>query len=251
MTPISTNGAVSSPRAVGPVKRKYELTEPHEAAYASPQSQHKNMSPAYSHHSPQNAHAIEDVASPGKKRKLSPETTPPTSTYEKGGSADWNDMPVTTPTAPDVTVQLESPKQNNPTMQSQPDVIHSVQLTPSPMHIQSPRQDPQLDRMRATPIYPGLLTGSESHKHSKVDSAIIRWLKPFVTQEPGWSEFVESRRTMMTVGEQMKHYRFVQNKVDQFVGTLTPPELEDAGSEAITKVRACSKIAKPPANLIF
>lgn len=40
----------------------------------------------------------------------------------------------------------------------------------------------------------------------------------------------------MTVGEQMKHYGYVQSKVDKFVGKTTPEDLEDAAGEIITKV---------------
>jgi hypothetical protein len=72
-----------------------------------------------------------------------------------------------------------------------------------------------------------------------------------ITQEQGWSEFEQSRRKTLTVGEQLKQYRYIQNQFDRFEGKKTPPDLEGAPARKVTMVSfSCTYICYHTDNLM-
>ena len=67
------------------------------------------------------------------------------------------------------------------------------------------------------------------------DAAVSTHLRSLFKAEVAWSEFVESRKKLLTVGQQMKHLIYVQGKIDQYVGQPVPEGVNGA-SGTITKV---------------
>jgi hypothetical protein len=255
MTPVSVGMASQSPHPFTSHKRKHDdmsrLSEPRETIsvpYSSPRSQYMQISPPQSRQSPHPLSATEDVASPAKKQKVIPmNVTSPGSVSEHESGGDWGELPISTsqPSVSDEGVPAPQPTSASATFE--PENSNSEVKTPSvPNGVPSPQLDPQLDRSNSSSSYRGLVTGSESHKHTEADQAVIRWLKSFITQEQGWHDFVESRRTTLTVGEQLKHYRYIESQFNRFVGRQTPPDLEGGPSCWITRVRILrSTYSKP------
>jgi len=180
------------------------------------------------------------VMSPPKKHKSLSSTNPATPVTEHDTTAEWGDTTASGSTA-------QSPRDLAVAATFNPEIPNLTQSAPSAINSESPRLE-QTEKPRTGPTgpsFPGLVTGSESHKHTKTDTAVIQWLKSQIVNEQGWNDFVESRRTTMTVGEQMKHYGYVQSKVDKFVGKTTPEDLEDAAGEIITKTQVVAVFGQP------
>lgn len=72
---------------------------------------------------------------------------------------------------------------------------------------------------------------------SDLDNAIGKWIRAIIDKEPEWSTFVENRKKVLTVREQLEQYRYVQRILDRFTNTSTPADLEGAGGVTITKAQ--------------
>ncbi|KAI0744960.1 hypothetical protein C8Q76DRAFT_764407 [Earliella scabrosa] len=72
---------------------------------------------------------------------------------------------------------------------------------------------------------------------SDLDNAVGKWIRAIIDKEPEWAVFVENRKRVLKVREQLEQYRYVQGIFDRFVGSATPPDLEGAGAVAITRAQ--------------
>ncbi|TFK81497.1 hypothetical protein K466DRAFT_578539 [Polyporus arcularius HHB13444] len=72
---------------------------------------------------------------------------------------------------------------------------------------------------------------------SDLDNIIGRYIRSIIDKEPDWAAFVEHRKQMLTMREQLPHFEYVQRVFDRFAGKPTPPDLEGAGGVLITKAQ--------------
>ena len=71
---------------------------------------------------------------------------------------------------------------------------------------------------------------------SPADNAVGKYLKGILMKEPEWRDFQDARNKMLTVAEQVEQYRYLQDKIDEYVGQDIPVDVEGAQG-TITKVR--------------
>ncbi|KAI0743361.1 hypothetical protein C8Q80DRAFT_1106441 [Daedaleopsis nitida] len=72
---------------------------------------------------------------------------------------------------------------------------------------------------------------------SDLDNAVGKYIRAIIDKEPEWTTFVENRKRVLKVSEQLAQYRYVQGIFDRFVNASTPPDLEGAGGVVITKTQ--------------
>ncbi|KAI9059141.1 hypothetical protein FKP32DRAFT_1580421 [Trametes sanguinea] len=72
---------------------------------------------------------------------------------------------------------------------------------------------------------------------SALDNAVGAWIKSIISKEPQWETFVKNRSRVLKMSEQLEQYKYVQRVIDRFEKSMTPPDLEGAGSVEITKAQ--------------
>lgn len=71
---------------------------------------------------------------------------------------------------------------------------------------------------------------------TELDTAVSTHLRSLFKAETAWSDFVESRKQLLSVSQQMKQLQYVQSKIDRYVGKPVPENVEGAAGSTITKV---------------
>lgn len=83
---------------------------------------------------------------------------------------------------------------------------------------------------------------SEESNQEALDNKVGVYLRETFKAEPGWDEFVEARKQKLPMSAWLKHYRYVQDKLDEYLGKYTGPKFEHPTRIQITKVCSPSLI---------
>ncbi|EJF60389.1 hypothetical protein DICSQDRAFT_62806 [Dichomitus squalens LYAD-421 SS1] len=70
---------------------------------------------------------------------------------------------------------------------------------------------------------------------TELDNAVGKYIRGIISTEPKWSAFVQARRELLTMREQLEQYRYVRSVQTRFVGSATPADLQGAGGVTINK----------------
>ena len=95
-------------------------------------------------------------------------------------------------------------------------------LPPPPPQLQQrvspPPQKPQHQRAESPPkpqTTSTLPTGSNSHTWTEDDINLIERLRSHMCNDPGYNEFLESRSKQLTMREQLKHYTYIAEQLEE------------------------------------
>ncbi|KAF9653999.1 hypothetical protein BDM02DRAFT_1169608 [Thelephora ganbajun] len=86
------------------------------------------------------------------------------------------------------------------------------QVSPPPQQIQQQQGDPPLKPHTIST----LPTGSNSHTWTEEDKNLIEQLRSRMSKNPGYNEFLESRNKQLTMREQLKHYAYIKNQLEEY-----------------------------------
>lgn len=69
-----------------------------------------------------------------------------------------------------------------------------------------------------------------------IESIVGNYLRPKICQGSEWTAFVEGRRKVLRMSEQLQQYEYMKRNFDKYVNTFTPSNLPSAPHERITRV---------------
>lgn len=107
--------------------------------------------------------------------------------------------------------------------------------TPAPENRENKRKSSQNQRATAASGIPTALPQTEA------DTAVSTHLRSLFKAEAAWNDFIESRKKVLSVAQQMKQLVYVQGKIDQHAGQPVPEDVNGASGTTITKVRFFSE----------
>lgn len=83
-----------------------------------------------------------------------------------------------------------------------------------------------------TPPIPGRLADSQEER----DEAIANSIRSQIENHPGWIEYMQSKAKPQRVSEVLKQYGFVDDRVRELIGRVTPTHWDGAPNCSVEKV---------------
>ncbi|KAI0930659.1 hypothetical protein AcV5_007317 [Taiwanofungus camphoratus] len=84
---------------------------------------------------------------------------------------------------------------------------------------------------------PSVAPASPDISQPELDNNVGMYLRSIFCKEPAWDKFVEGRKRVLRMSEQLEQYRYVKSKFDEYTQRCTPTDLEGAPSVKINRTQ--------------